>query len=67
MTITCSACSWPEPALISEHGAVRYWRCVCGQWLVSEADAVTASPGGSDLAVCRVDGSHAVRQPGCPP
>ncbi|MGW5382175.1 hypothetical protein [Nocardia sp. NPDC003963] len=53
MTITCSVCSWPDPVLISEHGAVRYWRCVCGQWLVSEAGTVTASPGASDLAQVR--------------
>ncbi|WP_328395911.1 hypothetical protein [Nocardia sp. NBC_00416] len=50
MTIICSACSWPAPALISEHGPVRYWRCVCGQWLVSEEATVTAAPGGNDFA-----------------
>lgn len=51
MTITCSACDWPAPTLLSEHGTVRYWRCVCGQWLVSEADTVTAALGNSDFAV----------------
>lgn len=53
MTITCSTCSWPDPTLISEHGVVRYWRCVCGQWLVSEVDVVTATPGASDLTAVR--------------
>lgn len=49
MTVTCTACSWPTPTLLSAHGTVRYWRCVCGQWLVTEAESLTATAGGSDL------------------
>ncbi|WP_280406840.1 hypothetical protein [Nocardia carnea] len=58
MTITCSACAWPAPTLLSGHGSVRYWRCLCGQWLVSEADTVTATPGSSDFAVARGRGGR---------
>ncbi|MGW0179568.1 hypothetical protein [Nocardia sp. NPDC003345] len=50
MSIVCLSCSWPAPGLVSAHGVVRYWRCVCGQWLVTEEDRVTAAPGPSDLA-----------------
>lgn len=49
MAIMCVACDWPAPTLLSEHGTVRYWRCLCGQWLISEANTVTAAPGGSDF------------------
>ncbi|MEU4314563.1 hypothetical protein [Nocardia sp. NPDC024068] len=63
MTIVCLSCSWPAPGLVSAHGAVRYWRCVCGQWLVTEDDRVTASPGPSDLAARRI-GHRASGPPG---
>ncbi|WP_406236797.1 hypothetical protein [Nocardia sp. NBC_01009] len=45
MIATCPSCSWPAPALVSSHGPIRYLRCVCGQWLVSEGGAVVATAG----------------------
>lgn len=45
MNVTCPRCSWPDPTPISAHGAVRYWRCLCGQWLVTEAGTLAAAPG----------------------
>lgn len=50
MTVTCPRCSWPDPAPISAHGPVRYWRCPCGQWLVTEAGALAAAPGPGGFA-----------------
>ncbi len=47
MDVTCPACSWPAPALVSSHGTVRYLRCVCGQWLIIDAGLVVATTGNS--------------------
>ncbi len=49
MPATCPSCSWPKPEAVSTHGAVRYLRCVCGQWLVCVDGTIVATPGGSGL------------------
>ncbi|MGX1808177.1 hypothetical protein ACWIGI_20865 [Nocardia sp. NPDC055321] len=50
MTATCPSCSWPDPALVSTHGSVRYLLCVCGKWLIEEHDALLATAGRSSIA-----------------
>lgn len=50
MLATCPSCSWPSPTLVSAHGSVRYLRCVCGQWLISEHGAVVALAGRGGFA-----------------
>ncbi|WP_454199220.1 hypothetical protein [Nocardia sp. Marseille-Q1738] len=49
MIAACPACSWPAPVPISAHGPVRYLRCICGQWLISEYGTVVATAGHSTL------------------
>ncbi|WP_330252619.1 hypothetical protein OG874_42315 [Nocardia sp. NBC_00565] len=55
MIAICPSCSWPSPTVVSAHGSVRYLRCVCGQWLVSEHGSVVATAGTSTLTAC---GTH---------
>ncbi|TLF54424.1 hypothetical protein FEK31_24240 [Nocardia cyriacigeorgica] len=50
MLATCPSCSWPSPAAVSTHGAVRYLRCVCGQWIVCADGTIVATPGSGGFA-----------------
>ncbi|MGV9613093.1 hypothetical protein [Nocardia xishanensis] len=50
MSAICPSCSWSSPTVVSAHGAIRYLRCVCGRWLISEDGAVIAAAGDSSLA-----------------
>ncbi|GAA5058430.1 hypothetical protein HNP84_000687 [Thermocatellispora tengchongensis] len=51
---SCPACAWPltPPASChpSSEGAVRYVRCICGQWLVLQRDAVIGTAGPTAFA-----------------
>lgn len=41
MSAACPACSWPSPMPVSQHGSIRYLRCVCGTWLVAHTGGVS--------------------------
>ncbi|WP_431957601.1 hypothetical protein [Nocardia lijiangensis] len=50
MSAICPSCSWPSPTVVSAHGTIRYLRCVCGRWLISQHGTVIAAAGDSSLA-----------------
>ncbi|RBO93707.1 hypothetical protein DFR74_102124 [Nocardia puris] len=48
--MSCPACSWSSPMVVSSHGSVRYLRCVCGTWLVQHGGGVDIVTGRAALA-----------------